>query len=268
VEIAMPNDDHSQTKTERPPMMTEKRAAETAPGRKRSRCCNPRPEQVASPEPVLRFSPTAWAKLIFLRDLAPTEISGFGITPADDLLFVEDIRLVRPTGSTATVAFDDPSLVAFFNEQAAGGLQPEQFARVWVHTHPGTSAEPNLVDEETFARFFGQTPWAVMFILARGGATYARLRFNIGPGGELALPVAIDYSRQFPPSDREGWEEEYLACVASQTYGPTSVGKPWQELFREELSMDEEPTFDDVDWLDWWSDLLDDPEEFAHGNTG
>src|SRR4051812_35743192 len=38
----------------------------------------------------LRFSPTAWAKLLFLRDIGDTEVGGFGITPADDLLFVED----------------------------------------------------------------------------------------------------------------------------------------------------------------------------------
>ena len=28
--------------------------------------------------PVLRFSPTAWAKLLFLRDAGDTEIGGFG----------------------------------------------------------------------------------------------------------------------------------------------------------------------------------------------
>ena len=29
--------------------------------------------------PVLRFSPTAWAKLLFLRDYGETEVGGFGI---------------------------------------------------------------------------------------------------------------------------------------------------------------------------------------------
>ena len=29
--------------------------------------------------PILRFSPTAWAKLLFLRDYGPTEVGGFGI---------------------------------------------------------------------------------------------------------------------------------------------------------------------------------------------
>ncbi len=30
--------------------------------------------------PRLRFSPTAWAKLLFVRDRGPTEVGGFGIT--------------------------------------------------------------------------------------------------------------------------------------------------------------------------------------------
>ena len=43
---------------------------------------------------VLRFSPTAWAKLLFLRDAGETEIGGFGISAKDDLLLVEDIEIV------------------------------------------------------------------------------------------------------------------------------------------------------------------------------
>ena len=39
--------------------------------------------------PMLRFSPTAWAKLFYLRDLGDTEVGGFGISDPDDLLYVE-----------------------------------------------------------------------------------------------------------------------------------------------------------------------------------
>ena len=31
--------------------------------------------------PPLRFSPAAWAKLLWLRDAGPTEIGGFAVTP-------------------------------------------------------------------------------------------------------------------------------------------------------------------------------------------
>lgn len=49
----------------------------------------------------------------------------------------------------------------------------------------------------------------MMFILARGGQTYCRLRFNIGPGGQVELPVEVDYSERFAGSDHEGWRAEY-----------------------------------------------------------
>ena len=63
-----------------------------------------------------------------------------------------------------------------------------------MHTHPGSSADPSFVDEETFERVFGSCDWALMFIIARSGQTYARLRFNTGPGGQVLLPVEIDWA--------------------------------------------------------------------------
>ena len=45
--------------------------------------------------PTLWFSPTAWAKLLYLRDRGPTEVGAFGICPADNLLRIEDVQLVR-----------------------------------------------------------------------------------------------------------------------------------------------------------------------------
>ena len=38
------------------------------------------------PPRTLRFSPYAWAKLLYLRDAGDTEIGGFAITSPDDLL--------------------------------------------------------------------------------------------------------------------------------------------------------------------------------------
>lgn len=52
-----------------------------------------------------------------------------------------------------------------------------------------------------------------MFILARGGQSYARLRFNIGPGADITLPVEVEYRRPFAASNIEAWQEECLANV-------------------------------------------------------
>ena len=92
--------------------------------------------------PALRFSPTAWAKLLSLRDLGDSEVGGFGVAAAEDLLLVEDVKLVRQTCTGASVAFDDASVADFFDEQVDRGLRPERFDRIWVHTHPGNWADP------------------------------------------------------------------------------------------------------------------------------
>jgi len=172
-------------------------------------------------KPKLRFTPPAWAKLLFLRDYGDTEIGAFGISHPDELLLVEDIQLVRQTCSWAEVTFDDESVADFFDRQVDAGRSVETFGRLWIHTHPGDCPLPSSTDEETFERVFGRADWAVMIILARGGRTYARLRFNVGPGWETTIPVSRDYRHPFAGCDPEAWEAEYLANVTPQTL-PTS----------------------------------------------
>jgi hypothetical protein len=187
----------------------------------------------------MRFSPVAWAKLLFLRDRGPTEVGGFGITPADDLLYVEDVRLVRQNCTAASVAFDDTAVAEFFEEQVDLVRRPEQFARIWIHTHPGESAQPSQVDEETFDRVFGACDWAVMFVLARGGETYARLRFRAGPGGDFDISTELDYEGEFGASDQRAWAEEYASSVRPflATEGPI------RDLRVEEISFGDYPKF-------------------------
>jgi hypothetical protein len=177
----------------------------------------------------LRFSPTAWAKLLFLRDIGPTEIGGFGVTPTDDLLYVEDVRLVRQSCTATSVAFDDTAVAEFFDEQVDAGRQPELFARIWLHTHPGNSPIPSSVDERTFADVFGRCAWSVMFILARGGQTYARLQFRAGPGAQLIMPVQIDWGRPFAGADEQAWEADYMASIR-----PHEWGADWEQRFLDE----------------------------------
>ncbi len=162
---------------------------------------------------ALRFSPYAWAKLLHLRDCGNTEVGGFGITSADDLAVVEDIRLVRQRCTPVSVEFDDAAVADFFDEQIDLGRRPEQFARIWLHTHPGSSAKPSGIDEETFQRCFGRTDWSAMCILARGGQAYARVRFNVGPGGSWEIPVEVDFRQPFPAAETAAWEREYLEAV-------------------------------------------------------
>lgn len=170
--------------------------------------------------PSLRFTPYAWAKLTFLRDLGPTEIGGFGVSAESDPLLVEDVRLVRQLCTSVTVSFVDEAVADYFDACVDQGLSPDRFARVWIHTHPGASPRPSRTDEETFAAAFGRTDWAVMFVLAKEGEKYGRLRFHVGPGGEIELPATVDFASEFGPSDRRAWEAEYAACVQPEEPRP------------------------------------------------
>jgi hypothetical protein len=163
--------------------------------------------------PSLRFTPPAWAKLLYLRDRGPTEVGGFAIAVTDDPLLVTDLQLVDQHCTGVTVAFDDQAVADFFDQQVDRGLRPMQFARIWVHTHPGRCPRPSFTDEETFERVFGKTDWSVMFILACGGQTYARMQFSAGPGGALKIPVRVDFSLPFAACDHADWEAEYLTKV-------------------------------------------------------
>jgi hypothetical protein len=163
--------------------------------------------------PRLRFTPWAWAKLLYLRDLGSTEVGGFGITNANNPLFVEDLILIQQSCSPVTVAFHDDAVAEFFDAQIDAGRRPENFGRIWIHTHPSNSAEPSHVDEETFARVFGRCDWAVMAILARGGQNYVRLQYQIGPGGSLIIPLEVDYQQPFAASDWPAWKQEYATQV-------------------------------------------------------
>ena len=173
----------------------------------------PQPEQ-----PVLLFSPTAWAKLLYFRDKGETEIAGFGITQPNDLLRVEEFVTIRQEVTMASFCFEDACVADFFDAQVDAGKKPEQFARILTHTHPGNSATPSATDEENFQRVFGRCDWTVMFILAGGGQSYARLRFNVGPGGEVVIPVQVDYSPPFAGSDFAAWEAEYQANIQAVSF--------------------------------------------------
>lgn len=168
---------------------------------------------------------------------------------------------MRQQATAASVAFDDESVADLFDELVDAGLRPEQFARVWIHTHPGECPEPSHVDEQTFSRCFGRTDWAVMFILARGGDTYGRLRFHVGPGGSIRLRSTIDWSAPFGATDAAAWEREYEQNVEDQEMRYTIP----------HLAAEFDPDVDLGDLDDWPADWFVDPltppfnkEETAH----
>jgi len=152
-----------------------------------------------------------------MRDATDNEVGGFGLTLAEDLLFVTDFILVKQKVTAVSVSFEDESVADFFEDQVEAARVPQQFGRIWLHTHPGNSPEPSMTDENTFTRVFGSCDWAIMFIVAQDGRTFARLRFNAGPGGEVKIPVCVDYNCEFDAADFGLWTQQYKANVTEDT---------------------------------------------------
>jgi hypothetical protein len=92
-----------------------------------------------------------------------------------------------------------------------------------------------------------------MFILARGGQTHARLRYNVGPGAEFKLPVEVDFSHPFNSTNFESWQDEYLANVRLPPREPPKKPTPQHNLVPRS---NDDPFLDD--WRrEAWEDYLD-----------
>ena len=180
----------------------------------------------------LRFSPTAWSKLLYMRDIGDTEIGGFGITREDDLLYVDDFITVKQECTTATVDFNDDDVADFTLDMVEDGLQPENFMRIWIHTHPNISPSPSLTDEKTFERVFGNCNWAIMAILSKDDRTYCRIQINDGPiQGHIEIPMKVDFTAyEFPKSDAKAWLEEYKENVTKVTWVYHNQGQYYRDF--------------------------------------
>ena len=175
-------------------------------------------------------------------------MGGFGICHGEDLLKIDDVELVQQVCTQVTVEFDDESVADFFDRQVDEGLKPEQFARIWIHTHPGDSARPSGTDEATFERVFGSSQWALMFIVAEEGETYARLQCNVGPRVSQELAVEIDYAHEFSGTDWDAWDEEYQLNVRPQVWSRAALAEETLASSDEMLTA----------WRDAWHDYSDD----------
>lgn len=206
-------------------------------------------QQVSKKEEVVKkrdrgkvmISPYAWSKLLWFRFRGNTEVSGFGITSIDDPLYVTDFITVPQECTNITTEMDDEGVADYFEDMFEKGLQPCEYGRIWIHTHPGMGVVPSEQDEECLKKVFGKCEWAMMMILGGGSKEYTtscRLRFNVGPGADVILPVEVDWTGEFPCARHDEWEQEYvknvkMVCMysvgtelaaAGSTYGATYDG--------------------------------------------
>lgn len=185
---------------------------------------------------MLDFSnPIPWTKLVFWRDKADVEVSGWAITEIDNPLKVVDFRLVKQSCGMAHTDMDDDGLIDFAEQMVDEGYTPAEFMRVWVHTHPNMSASPSGTDWDTFGRVFQGTDWGAMAILSKTEDKSCRIRFDsvLGPR-EMDIPIKIPTMADIMESAALGtitaedfaeWGKEHDELVdVGYQYGTYSVG--------------------------------------------
>jgi len=171
---------------------------------------------------VLRCSPLAWLKWQYLCHAGATEVGGFGLSAHNHPLYLEDVLLVGQQATVATVSFEDASVADLFDRMTDQLISPQRFSRIWLHTHPGSSATPSLVDEATFQRVFSRCDWSIMAIMSRTSATYARIQFSAGPGGSYEIPIVVDWQKwagnEMLDAHLTMWRQEYQQFVKPMAF--------------------------------------------------
>jgi len=169
-------------------------------------------------EKVLLFSSNAWEKLLFFRDAVSTEIGCWGITAEDDDFYIEDVVMTPQHVTAVTVEFTDDGLAKFQSDMIAKNIPPYRCQKIWLHTHPGTSASPSSTDEDTIKSMIeriSDDDHVVMFIIAKGGQTYCRLCTKTKKYGIMSSNLKVMYELK---PERSDWKKEMDANILKKVY--------------------------------------------------
>jgi len=122
------------------------------------------------------------------------------ITKPEDPLFVTDFTFLPQECTLAKTDFDEDAQNEWMEDRMIGGHNPEHFARIWAHTHPGSSASPSSTDWETFQEAMAAMPWGVMLILGTSNEFVCVFRV-----GDELLNLSVEIE---PYSVPDEWHEE------------------------------------------------------------
>jgi proteasome lid subunit RPN8/RPN11 len=192
--------------------------------------------------PTICFTPTAYAKLLYMKKSSDMEVSGFGICKADNPLYITDFITVKQECTSVTTEMDADGLERYFEEMEEKGLAISQYFRIWIHTHPGMAPTPSGTDEKNFDEMFNKCSWAIMLICGKNEEIYARLRINkvdIVGSVDIKCDVAIDWTSDFEGSNIAAWKQEYkqnvrkyVCKVPSSNKWNKDRAKQWNEDYR------------------------------------
>ncbi len=158
---------------------------------------------------TLSLSPTAWSKLRYFRELEDVEVGGFLISAPYDLMYIEDVRLVRQKSSRFNTEIDRAGMNEFFAEMVAENLPDESYAHAFFRTHRDDDPELMDRDEELLEHLLGERTWSILLNLTTGDRVSARMHFNVGPGAVVVLDVRVAFHRPFSAGDHDAWRAEF-----------------------------------------------------------
>ena len=187
----------------------------------------------------LRFTPYAWAKLVWMMNRGSTEVAGYGVTATKDPLLITDFVLIKQKCTSVSFDLDQNDIAEYVERMTDNGLPAWAYMNILCHSHPGNDPSPSGVDEDNFEEAFSHPHWAIMFIIAKNGETYCRIKTNVGPGVTKELNVTIDYGETFPGTDIKSWNEEYKSNVTEVKFLMTGA---------------EDVCFSDQDDPMWWNE--------------
>lgn len=166
-------------------------------------------KQILSKAPDLDFTPYAWAKLNRFQNKSDTEVACFGISDLDNLFLVKDLYFPKQQCTAASFKLDDDDVSCYFDDMVDEGLEPCQFFRILIHTHPGDDPTPSQIDEDTFDKILQGQDWNIMCILASNGNEYSRFNIDfMGRKIQLNQKIMINYGVEFIGSNFKLWDEE------------------------------------------------------------
>lgn len=160
-----------------------------------------------------RVSPYAYQKILFMRDIGDSEVSGFAVTDENEPDLITDFHLIKQECTVVTTEMDSEGLADYLEDMVENGFQPGNCMRVWIHTHPGSSPNPSGTDEDTFKELSSKFAYFVMLIIAEKGAKFGRLAFSQGCGGTASVEWDVDWSVAGEAVDFDEWTDEYNKLV-------------------------------------------------------
>ena len=160
--------------------------------------------------PRLTLTAFAYQKLCYWEAMSKKEeMSCFGIsTRKENLMRVSELYM---PAQEVTANSTDPTaegIADMFDTLLGVGLEPCQFARIWIHTHPFKS-EPSATDYTTCREVFGECDWFIMLVKGNDGFTcYMYSMTGIPVRNKLA--VGIDYCNPgLPAKIVQGWTDTF-----------------------------------------------------------